>query len=425
METTPRNTEFNNIEPLSETVNQGEPDNVPSSMVSKNLIIIILASLLVLSFLGVNIFQSMIITIQNLVARILSIFGFYTGLLINSTADVVGDTAKGGVDIAEGTLHSIGNLLQNEDNMNGTPPAQMQWNTTLFNLNPTEKRDSGSQQAKPEVIIPPNIDSDLNKGTPKVPKYEPSDSTANNLTWCPVGYSNGSGKCIQTSTNEKCMYGKVFKTKDECEKDIDQVPFVGYASQGREINWGRPPPPPPPAALTPPYQPQMFNELPGQSCGKPPQFSNFGRVGQPIMYKPPAMTGPIQQQPNFYNPMSANMNTPPRQPSANMNTPPQQPSANMNTPPQQPNMNTNPPYIPPALPPVLPPTNINNPISTNPQSSTDYTPIIPQAPASESQYSTIDVAVLSSSAPIPSPMSPLPSVPPPTPVPSPAPFPPL
>ena len=381
METTPKNNEFNNIEPLSETMNQGEPDNTPSSMVSKNLIIIILASLLVLSFLGVNIFQGLIVAIQNIVARILSIFGFYTGLLINSTADVVGDTAKGGVDIAEGTLHSIGNLLQNEDNMNGPPPAQMQWNTTLFNLNPTEKHDSGSQQAKPEVTIPQNIDSDLNKGTPKVAKYEPSDSTANNLTWCPVGYSNGTGKCIQTNSNEKCMYGKVFKTKDECEKDIDQVPFVGYASQGREINWGRPPPPPPPAALTPPYQPQMFNELPGQSCGKPSQFSNFGRMGQPMMYKPPT----IQQQPNFYNPMSANMNTPP-----------QQPSANINTPPQQPKMNSNPPYIPPALPPVLPPTNINNPISTNPQSSTNYTPII--APASDSKYPIIDVTIVGSPA---------------------------
>jgi hypothetical protein len=375
METTPKNNEFNNIEPLSETMNQGEPDNTPSSMVSKNLIIIILASLLVLSFLGVNIFQGLIVAIQNLVARILSIFGFYTGLLINSTADVVGDTAKGGVDIAEGTLHSIGNLLQNEDNMNGPPPAQMQWNTTLFNLNPTEKRDSGSQPEKPEVTIPQNIDSDLNKGTPTVAKYEPSDSTANNLTWCPVGYSNGSGKCIQTNSNEKCMYGKVFKTKDECEKDIDQVPFVGYASQGREINWGRPPPPPPPAALTPPYQPQMFNELPGQSCGKPPQFSNFGRMGQPMMYKPPA----IQQQPNFYNPMSANMNTPPQQPSANMNPP----------------SISNPPYIPPQ---VLPPTNINNPISTNPQSSTNYTPIIPQSPASESKYPIIDVTIVGSPA---------------------------
>ena len=409
METPRQNNEFNNIEPLSETMNQGEPDNTPSSMVSKNLIIIILASLLVLSFLGVNIFQGMIIAIQNLVARILSIFGFYTGLLINSTADVVGDTAKGGVDIAEGTLHSIGNLLQNEDNMNGPPPAQMQWNTTLFNLNPTEKSDSGSQQVKPEVTIPKNIDVDLNKGTPKVTKYEPSESTANNLTWCPVGYSNGTGKCIQTSTNEKCMYGKVFKTKGECEKDIDQVPFVGYASQGREINWGRPPPPPPPAALTPPYQPQMFNELPGQSCGKPSQFSNFGRMGQPIMYKPPAMTGPIQQQPNFYNPMSANMNTPPQMPSANMNTPPQMPSANMNTPPQMPSANSNPPpqmpsansnppYTPPALPPVLPPTNINNPISTNPQSPTAYTPIIPQAPASESQYPTLDLTIVGSPA---------------------------
>jgi len=71
---------------------------------------------------------------------------------------------------------------------------------------------------------------------------------------------------------------------------------------------------------------------------------------------------------------------------------------NMNTPLPQPKVNSNPPYIPPALPPVLPPTNINNPISTNPQSSTNYTPIIPQTPASESQYPTIDFTIVSSPA---------------------------
>jgi outer membrane biosynthesis protein TonB len=39
------------------------------------------------------------------------VFGYTAGAVINKTADVVSDTTKVGIDIAEGTVQSVGNLL--------------------------------------------------------------------------------------------------------------------------------------------------------------------------------------------------------------------------------------------------------------------------------------------------------------------------
>jgi hypothetical protein len=85
---------------------------------TQNMIIGLLVILLVLSFLGINIllvignfFQAIINIFGPLVYQILGVFGYTTGAVINKTADVVSDTTKVGIDIAEGTVQSVGNLL--------------------------------------------------------------------------------------------------------------------------------------------------------------------------------------------------------------------------------------------------------------------------------------------------------------------------
>lgn len=87
--------------------------------IDNNVIIIVLLILLSLSFLGINILtifgnviKSLADIIQPLIAQILSIFGYTTGTVISKTADVVGDVAKTGVDIAEGSLQSVGTVLK-------------------------------------------------------------------------------------------------------------------------------------------------------------------------------------------------------------------------------------------------------------------------------------------------------------------------
>ena len=87
------------------------------SFLSNNWLTITLFILLLASLLGVNMIESVFVPIKNFIIKILQMAGFYSGAVINSSADIIGDTAKGGIDIAEGTIHSIGNLLQNEDNI--------------------------------------------------------------------------------------------------------------------------------------------------------------------------------------------------------------------------------------------------------------------------------------------------------------------
>ena len=104
-----------NVEPKPNITYNSDEMNV---FQAKNLIIGLLVILLVLSFLGINIllvignlFQAIIDIFGPLVYKILGAFGYTAGAVINKTADVVSDTTKIGIDIAEGTAQSVGNLL--------------------------------------------------------------------------------------------------------------------------------------------------------------------------------------------------------------------------------------------------------------------------------------------------------------------------
>lgn len=257
---------------------------------NSNVIIIILVIFLILSLLGVNFLlmlggflDNVISGVKYYVLQFLSMIGFYTGAVINTSADIVGDTAKGGIDIAEGTVQSIGNLLQNRDNMDGPSLEQNQWDMTVFGWNPTPKEsDSNVQKQIAESAVnsvSPYIDSSVDKmnalnskilnfadtinekGTElqqldeeinqrkKVLSDMPSDNySSSSVNWCPVGYENNQGQCITIGKDDKCMYGKVFSNKEECEENI-KPSFSGYNYQNKSINWGTPPPPPPCAAL--------------------------------------------------------------------------------------------------------------------------------------------------------------------------------
>ena len=132
----------------TDEVNNENNDNMSKIELGTNnnsrTIIIILGVLLILSLLGVNFFliigtvlDKFFSGLKHYFLQLMTSMGFYGGAVINTTADIVGDTAKTGIDIAEGTVQSVGNLLQNRPNMGGTTLEQQQWNTNVFGLNPT------------------------------------------------------------------------------------------------------------------------------------------------------------------------------------------------------------------------------------------------------------------------------------------------
>ena len=115
---------------MDNTTDQGIVSSIkmpelPEMFDNRNMVILGLIILLLLAVLGINllsvsgnILQSITNIFAPLILNILSLFGYATGTIINKTADVAGDTTKLGIDIAEGTVHSIGDLLKNSSNPN-------------------------------------------------------------------------------------------------------------------------------------------------------------------------------------------------------------------------------------------------------------------------------------------------------------------
>jgi len=92
---------------------------------NRNMIIIGLIVLLILAVLGINlltmsgnVLQSTTNIFEPFILKLLALIGYSSGTIINKTADIAGDTTKLGVDIAQGTVHSIGDLLKNASNPN-------------------------------------------------------------------------------------------------------------------------------------------------------------------------------------------------------------------------------------------------------------------------------------------------------------------
>lgn len=97
--------------------------------ISKTTLITVLIIVIILSFLGINLFtiigyylNQLILILSPFVLGVLSTLGYTLGTTINTAADVSSSAATTGVDIAKGTAHSVGNLLKssssNQESMN-------------------------------------------------------------------------------------------------------------------------------------------------------------------------------------------------------------------------------------------------------------------------------------------------------------------
>ena len=168
---------------------------------NKNAIIILLIILLVFSFLGINILnilgdlmQTFIQIFGPLVSQILSIFGYTTGTVLNKTADVVADTAKTGIDIAEGSIQSVGNILRDASQTNVDSRSKQSLdsalNTKIFNVN----------EPKPDSTTNP-IQNPITSGK---------------QGWCLVGEYQGKRGCIEVGEHDRCLSGQVFPNQKMC-----------------------------------------------------------------------------------------------------------------------------------------------------------------------------------------------------------------
>ena len=283
---------------------------------SQNTLIVILILFIILALLGFNllyftgnILEGFFAIIRKIVIDALQFVGYYTGATINVGAEVAGDTAKESIEIAEGTLTSVGNLLQNKDNMDDVPSLeQEEIRSNFFNYNPLSNENATEAKITDEDNVTlqqlnnldnsimeksneiQNLDNEINLR--KTIKYNlPSENySPEQFKWCPIGKDESGTKCVQVKNEDRCMYGSTFNNQEECENNM-KPDFSGYKYNNKSVNWGVPPPPPPPGALTPPIMKNTYNQLPGMPMGQ-----NACPLSQ-MPYMQPPMQYPMYQPP--------------------------------------------------------------------------------------------------------------------------------
>ena len=174
----------------------------------KNVVIMVLVVLLLLSFLGINILDifSNIIKIfvrlfGPIVNQILSLLGYTTGSVLNVSADVIGDTSKAAIDIAEGTVQNVGNLLIKASKTSIDKNTKTQLDNVLSN--------SSTQHTN-------NVEQDI----PENPIQNPISSSKN--SWCYIGEYEKKRSCIAMNEHDKCMSGQVFPEQQICLNPTNQ-----------------------------------------------------------------------------------------------------------------------------------------------------------------------------------------------------------
>jgi hypothetical protein len=195
------------------------PNTTDSLFSNKNFIITVLIFLLALSFLGVNLLailgnwlQAIINIFGPLFSQILSVFGYTAGTVLDKSTDLVTDVAKTGIDIAGGTVHSVGGLLKNASKDNIDAKAKTQLDQSI----------GDAKQEKNEK----DLDKKINNGGDNLPPAEPTPTesanpiqnpiTSQKTSWCLVGEYQDKRGCIEIGEADQCLSGQVFPSQKLC-----------------------------------------------------------------------------------------------------------------------------------------------------------------------------------------------------------------
>ena len=172
---------------------------------AKNIIITILLILLVFSLLGINIlnifgnlFQKIIDIFNPVVSKALADLGYSSGNVIGETSDLVADVSKQGIDVLNGTLHSVGDLLIKASDETGK-------RNSLDNTIQQNRRDNQPLKIARDEPSP---------NTTTNPIQSPSSNAK--YKWCLVGEYNGGRGCVSISDSDKCMSGQIYPSKAVC-----------------------------------------------------------------------------------------------------------------------------------------------------------------------------------------------------------------
>jgi hypothetical protein len=184
-------------------------DSFAGTFSNKNLIIIVLLVLVILSLIGINLLALSGRVVSDITTPIvpafkdlLSMIGFITGNIINGSADLVANTANAGIDIAKGTTHSIGDLLIQSTSSGGGGA------------------DFSKQFSLSDAIGIPSWTAAKSTAPQPVQSSEPTVTSISaqkpKAGWCYVGDFSGVRGCVEVTEHDKCMSGQIFANQSEC-----------------------------------------------------------------------------------------------------------------------------------------------------------------------------------------------------------------
>ena len=163
--------------------------------ISNKMLTVVLVVLIIFSLLGINILnmvgnvlQYLVNIFSPLITQILSLIAYTIGTIIHAVASLFTVTAKTGVDIAGGTLTSVGDLMK--DASAGNLP-----NTDL------------NQSNNIRMNIPSYDDSNGIIQTP---------TSSKKSQWCLVGEYEGRRGCVEIGEADKCLSGELYPNAESC-----------------------------------------------------------------------------------------------------------------------------------------------------------------------------------------------------------------
>jgi len=191
----------------SGTSSEGFFDNLKNTSITTWLIII-----LILAFLGFNIFIYLAKGTQDITNFFAPLLHKLFGVTIATTSQVVDVSAEGAkkvvgetANIVESGLTSVQNITPNNTNSNSSLKSQQ------IDINST----------KPDVIQQSSLNKALNSSQEQQYNYE-ADNASSSIQgggkggWCYIGEDRGFRSCAEVGINDSCMSGEIFPTQEIC-----------------------------------------------------------------------------------------------------------------------------------------------------------------------------------------------------------------
>ena len=202
---------------------------------NKNVLIMILSMLLLLSVLGVTFINVIMDWIKHMLNVLANFFGgvfgniFYsTGDILNATSSSVAQVAKTSIDLGNGAVNDVGNLLKS--GVTGDVVAKVQIGPVTLpttqaavpTTNPSTTTPASSNPVTLDKMIqdamyPPTRMPVEPSPTPSENPIQQSIQSTNKASWCLIGQSGGKRSCVQIDpTKSQCGSGKIFPSGELC-----------------------------------------------------------------------------------------------------------------------------------------------------------------------------------------------------------------